>query len=416
MILLRLVPVILSLVCPVLAAAAPALPDPQILFTSGDAGVTRHRIPNIHVTHAGVVLAYVEARYGNAGDGAPADIVLRRSLDRGQTWGPVQTVVRHNARANLVFPLIAEDGGSGRLFLFYAERPAGLKDGTRNYYLTSDDAGATWSAPHDVTATLVAADRKLQTELTAGRAGPEFSGESAEIYGREIFVFGPGQPIQLSPRHRSHAGRLIVPVFAMKDRVANPRIKRGYGSMVLVSDDHGDSWRAGGVAPIGDGESSEVDVLELDDGKLMLNARQSPSTKSTRLPSRTVSLSSDGGDTWSRPKPDASGIPRYNETHSCLIRYTDPTSDPTRTSRVLFSFPSDKRTHGTILLSYDNHRTWAVHREIVSGAFGYSNMAVLPDQSVLLIYEGTAAQGISLIGFTLDWLTSGRDSIEHGRK
>jgi hypothetical protein len=38
---------------------------------------------------------------------------------------------------------------------------------------------------------------------------------------------------------------------------------------------------------------------------------------------------------------------------------------------------------------------------------------VLPDHSVLLIYEG-AKSGVHLTRFTLEWLTDGRDSISGG--
>jgi sialidase-1 len=385
----------------------------QVLFASGEAGATRYRIPNVHVTGRGTAIAYVEARFGGGGDGTPADLVLRRSADGGRTWGEKQRVVQHTAKANLVFPLLAEDRGSGRLFFFYAERAGGLRDATRNFYLTSTDEGRTWSAPIDVTAPLLASDRAMAEAIRTQRAAPQFAGEAAELYAREIFVFGPGRPIQLSARHPRHPERILVPVFAIKDRVATPRVRRGYGDAVLVSDDHGQSWHAGGIAPIGEGEASEVDIVELADGRLMLNARQSPSAKPTGLPSRMLSYSADGGDTWTRPRRDDSGIPSYNECHSCLLRLTEPATDPTKTARLLFSFPAANRTHGTILLSYDEHRSWPVRKEIIPGTFGYSNLAVLPDHSVLLIYEG-AKSGVHLTRFTLEWLTDGRDSISGG--
>ncbi len=219
----------------------------------------------------------------------------------------------------------------------------------------------------------------------------------------------------------------MVPLFYIKDRIIKPRAKRGYGDAVLVSDDHGKTWSVPGIVPLGDYGSSEASVVELADGRLLINARGAPPESSgMSVAGRTVTYSSNGGATWTRPKPDTSGIPNYIETSSGLLRLSHPAGDPTKTSRLLFSFPhslppegatrlSSSRANGTILLSYDEGRTWAEKKLLVPGSFGYSNMDVLPDGAVLILYENARGTVVNATRFTLDWLTDGRDSLARGR-
>ena len=66
---------------------------------------------------------------------------------------------------------------------------------------------------------------------------------------------------------------------------------------------------------------------------------------------------------------------------------------------------SQARANGTILLSFDEGRSWPVRKRIVPGSFGYSNMDLLPDESVLIVYENATGTVVKATRFTLDWLT-----------
>src|SRR4029453_16523688 len=115
--------------------------------------------------------------------------------------------------------------------------------------------------------------------------------------------------IQLSAQHPKFPRRLVVPVFLIKDRTITPRSLRAYGDAVLVSDDHGKTWQWPGVVPLGEHGSSEVNVAELDDGRLVLNARGAPDDRADSAAApRTVAYSNDGGATWTRPAIDP-GLP-----------------------------------------------------------------------------------------------------------
>jgi len=65
-------------------------------------------------------------------------------------------------------------------------------------------------------------------------------------------------------------------------------------------------------------------------------------------------------------------------------------------------------------LSYDEGETWPVKRTLEPEMAGYSDLAVLPDGTVLCLYEtGNAQPGGSpnrqlvLAHFNLEWLTGG---------
>jgi len=414
-----LVPILVT-VSSLAASMAPPSPPEIIPIWDNPAedGVLYYHIPQILVTQSGAIIACAEARHSH-GDGVKVDIVLRRSLDGGRTWSKSQVIERAQDRENYVLPVLIQERRTGRIFFHCSVRDDGLHDTTtENFYRTSDDDGVTWSGRTDITDTLVQADRALQEAIRAGRASAEFAGESADLYGRGLFFAGPGRPIQLSAQHPTHPHRLAIPMLVIKDRNYPQRNRRGYGNALLVSDDAGASWQVAGITPITDEiAASEPSLLELPDGRLLLNTRETPGRDFLAAPAgRTLSFSSDGGKTWSRPVLDTSGIPSYHETHSGLFRLSDPRTDPAGVSRVLFSYPAGpKRTRGTVMISYDDHATWRSPKLLIPSEFGYSNLDRLPDGTLLLIYEngsGTSSETpsrITLVRFSLEWLTDGQD-------
>ncbi len=377
-------------------------------------GVLYYHIPQILVTNSGTVLACAEARHSH-GDGVKVDIVLRRSGDSGRTWSKSSYLERATGRENYVLPVMLQERRTGRIFFHCALRDAGIEDRTtENFYRYSDDDGVSWSDRIDVTKVLLSAEQRLQAAIRENRTSPAFRGEAADLYGRRLFFFGPGRPIQLSSTHPSRPGRLAIPMLVIKDRNLPERNRRGYGNALLASDDRGETWHVAGITPIGDVAASEPSLVELSDGRLVLNTRETPGRDFLAAPAgRTISLSTDGGTTWTRPVLDTSGIPPYHETHAGMLRVTDAGRDGRGSSRLLFSFPAGpKRMNGTVMLSDDDHHSWRVQKLLVAGEFGYSNMDRLPDGTVLLIYEngsGTSSatpSAITVVRFSLDWLSA----------
>ena len=102
-------------------------------------------------------------------------------------------------------------------------------------------------------------------------------------------------------------------------------------------------------------------------------------------------------------------------------------------SRILFSNPDNlRRADGqegpgllrdrvnlSVKLSYDEGATWPVNKPLEPGVSAYSDLAVLPDGTILCLYERGAVRGnshqtafLSLARFDLGWLTDGKDSLK----
>src|SRR5437016_10153392 len=62
------------------------------VFRSGQEGCFTYRIPVIVRAHNGDLLAFAEGRKKSASDFGDIDIVLKRSSDKGRTWGPLELV------------------------------------------------------------------------------------------------------------------------------------------------------------------------------------------------------------------------------------------------------------------------------------------------------------------------------------
>ncbi|HKI69554.1 MAG TPA: sialidase family protein [Verrucomicrobiae bacterium] len=234
--------------------------DPQFVtvFERGKEGFPEYRIPSLLVTKHGVLLAFAEGRLARS-DHAQNKIVLKRSIDGGRSWRPLQVV--HDAVSNVLVNPCAVALDSGRVLLMYEFFPAGyhsrvistniqlLSPGLRGDKVGrtllqwSDDDGATWSAPHDVTA-----QTKHATKITSTTSGP-----------------GIGIQLQRGP----HKGRILIP-SSESWWVGRVRFNNIYACM---SDDGGRTWRRGQTAPNNVGLAAadlrpETFVITLANGEL----------------------------------------------------------------------------------------------------------------------------------------------------
>jgi sialidase-1 len=101
---------------------------------------------------------------------------------------------------------------------------------------------------------------------------------------------------------------------------------------------------------------------------------------------------------------------------------------------LLFSNPQTterahkKRVDVAIKLSEDGGRTWPVSRVLQSGPSAYSDLAVLPDGTMLCFYESGdpsfpkkygrpwAYSFLTVAHFNLEWLSSGHDTANPVRR
>jgi sialidase-1 len=219
----------------------------------------------------------------------------------------------------------------------------------------SDDDGATWSRPENISA-------------------------SVKRPGWTWYATGPGVGIQLRD------GRLVIPC----DHRTTASGKDSF-SHVVVSDDHGKTWRIGGVAAA---KTNECQVAERADGSLVLNMRSQHGKNR-----RAVAVSTDRGATWGETTFD-----------DALL---DPTCQGSliRADGDVFLFSnaaSTKRENLTVRLSRDDGRTWPAARVLYANSAAYSCLVALPGGRAGCLYEKDGYRTIAFARFGLDWLAAGR--------
>jgi sialidase-1 len=197
------------------------------------------------------------------------------------------------------------------------------------------------------------------------------------------------------PPVRAPASSLVIPCDHRRN---------GEYSHVIYSDDHGSSWQMGGAAGPG---CNECEVLERNDGSLLLNMRNYKPQRS----SRAIATSNDAGMTWSEPTPDPTLI--EPTCQASIRRFSWPGG--AEKSRILFSNPASQkeRENLTVRLSYDEAATWPESKVLHAGPSAYSCLAVHPDGTILCFYENgqkRAYEKLTVARISLDWLTDGRDS------
>jgi len=353
--------------------------DKQTLFEARTGGYHSYRIPGIVVTPGGTVQAYCESRQGRGGDWDPIDIRIRRSTDGGVTWYPARVVVDHRDYGATVnnFVMIPDLARRRLCALFCA-------DYARAYRMFSDDDGATFSEPEEIT--------------------PILDG-FRDAYDFKVVAVGPGHGIQLGN------GRLVAPIWVSPGTGAGGHRPNRDGT--IYSDDGGDTWHAGELVPDTRPCCNEATAVQLADGRVMLNVRHSD--LGTGLPPvetcyRAVSVSADGATGWSEPRMDFAlpdpicfgSICRYDATR---IVFSNCASHGTE----LAKWARDRRNL-TVRVSDDDALTWCASRSLEPGVAGYSDLAVLPDGTVLCLYEDgmidrmTDTARLTLARFDLAWV------------
>jgi sialidase-1 len=269
----------------------------------------------------------------------------------------------------------------------------------RCVYLKSEDDGATFSRPVEITA----AFEKLHS-----------------AYPWKVFAPGPGHGIQLKN------GRLLVPIWLSTGTGGHAH--RPSVTSTVYSDDGGKTWSCGGIAvpntPPEVNNPNETCAVQLADGRVLLNVR------SESNPNRRVVVTSpDGATDWSKP--------RFHDQllepvcMASMVRLSEKAGGDK--NRLLFSNPNNleraagkaapgqnrDRKNVAVKISYDEAESWPVSKTVEAGFSGYSDLAVAKDGTILLFYERGSTDGASIFKtglltvarFNLEWLTDKKDAL-----
>jgi sialidase-1 len=356
------------------------------------------------------LLAFVEKRHDGIGDIGNHDLVLRRSSDRGRTWAPEELIFDDGDRP-CTDSTICVDQERGRIFLFF------LQDKKRYAYFASDDSGRTWRGPV-VVHTSVTKPEWDQAGLPSDRGVSATDPESAKSsHARhwaanwvQRYGVGPGAGgVQLT--RGPHKGRLLLPARHLEPETGRRLVT---WSHVFFSDDHGDTWRLGpNVARYG----NECRLVELANGDVMLSMRNTTPADQPDNSRRLVALSHDGGDTW--PVVYRDDALASTPVHASLRVYDPPGASAADRGLVLFANPASPirqsehpygRYNLTVRWSRDHGQTWSAGRVVYPHPSAYSDLAVLDDGTVGLVYErGPRGSDhywdeIQFARFNLEWL------------
>ncbi|WP_159788978.1 exo-alpha-sialidase [Streptomyces sp. NHF165] len=326
------------------------------------------RIPAMAVTNDGTILAAADARVDGSSD-LPANIQvgLRRSTDNGATWSEPRIVAHAGSTdSGTGDSSLLVDRETGRVFLFYnhgrpgtgffEENPA--DGGQRLMYMTSDDDGATWSEPVDVTPQVRQPDWKNQFASS-------------------------GHGIQ------TDTGRLLQPVVH-RDTKGTTRTGN------LVSDDHGKTWRAGAAAGTDVNESKAV---QRSTGEIVQNMRHNSGG------ARYYATSPDGeGPFTAMTRAAALPDPGNNGDEISFLEPAAGTPGRTRTALFSNTATTSGRNELTLRLSEDDGASWPRQAVVKSGPAGYSTLAVLRDGTIGDLYEVGDTGGIHFARLSRDHL------------
>ena len=316
--------------------------DKVPVFISGTEGHKSYRIPAIVSLPNGEMIAFCEGRVNGSNDYGDINIVMKRSSDKGKTWGTLHTIVDYdNLQAGNPAPVVDLTGPTypkGRIFLFYNtgnnhESEVRKGNGLREvWYKTSTDNGDTWSDAVNIT---LQVHRPKQPQVNAAY---NFS-EDWRSYANT-----PGHAMQF--KYGKYKGRIYV---AANHSAGNPLPRYADGrAFGYYSDDHGKTFHLSDDISIQGG--NEATAAELSNGKLMINARNQVGN----IKARIIAISNNGGQKWDTTYFD-------NNLPDPVCEGTILTLGMKKNKSILaFCNAADtlQRNNLTLRISYDDGKTW----------------------------------------------------------
>ncbi len=335
------------------------------LRAAGDDGVVSYRIPGVITTNKGTIIGTYDVRHNSSADLQEyIDVAIHRSTDKGQTWEPMNVVMKYGeyagypkAQNGVGDPAILFDSKNNKTFLIAVwSHAAGIgrswqnsRDGfnidrTPQLVLSeSDDDGITWSEPRNITSQVKDSTWNFMLQ-------------------------GPGRGITMSD------GTLVFPAqYIDGDRMPY--------SCLIYSKDGGKSWKRHNAPR---SNTTEAQVVELEPGTLMLNMRDN------RGGSRAVAITKDLGKTWAKHPSSRSAL-REPVCMASIIK-VKANENITGKEMLVFSNPNttDGRYNMTIKVSFDGGNTWNESDQLLidsDWSAGYSCLTLIDKETIGILYE-----------------------------
>ncbi len=399
--------------------------DPNIntttLYKLGDYGSKFFRIPALICTSNGVILAAADRRYDNPADlgkgKTKTDVLVRRSEDLGATWSEPITIgnvatdstIKHSDSYGDAFFINCHNGDVLCGVITEPGTQASTPRGRTIIYRSRDD-GKTWTKEIEITPDKIPnADR-----------GWGASGQGATL------------------RHGDNAGKNRLAFAFFQFMVSG---QGSQGIRLMISEDDGKTFTPAQNLPEKHSQLDETKAIELSDGSIMLNHRQS-----TSVGKRKWSITKDNGINWTVQGID----PEVNDpgNNADFSRY-EFNGKHIKTDKYILMINANTVANGKWFFTRKNHYVrltknefnngqgastgkYAYAKQLVNGGenlySGYPTITVLPDGTIATLTEETrettrdpAQTGdaggddynIVFRRFNLYWLSDGKEYVDY---
>jgi sialidase-1 len=349
-----------------------------IVFEGGKEGHAIYRIPAIISLPNGELMAFAEGRVHGTDDFGDINLVMKRSMDQGQTWSSLKMLVDYDSlQAGNPAPVVDLHDPKypqGVIYLFFNtgdnhEYEVRMNQGVREVWMIkSFDLGNTWEEPVNI------------TSQTHRPNYPQFNPNYKFKEDWRHYANTPGHAFQF--QEGKFKGRIFV---AANHSVGPPKDNfEEYQAHGFFTDDHGKTFQLS--ESISFPGSNESIAAELSDNRMIMSIRNQRGD----IRNRILAYSSDGGATWdtayfeeSLPDPvcQASILPISMKDGKTVLAHSNASDQ-------------NHRNNLTIKISYDEGKTWT--KSILvdrtedpkkSSWTAYSDLVNLDQNKVGILYE-----------------------------
>ena len=430
------------------------------LFYPGFMDAPNYRMPSLLQTRKGTLLAVADQRlHGPHEHPNKINIVMRRSTDYGNSFGPGISVVQMPENARVMDSSMLEDQETGRIFLLTGQF-------SENSTLFSVSPGSGYESINGKLYRLLLDDNGIKYyadengEVTChGKVTPYTVGQNYELFFKGkpagyiysercplrvyptsylVYVYsdddglswsaphplnpfvkdewitfmgcGPGRGIQLA--YGPHKGRLLFPVYFV-----NPHGVQC--SALIYSDDHGQSWKRSKSCNdhrLLNGElhhsrtltdkrldTNEAQAVELRDGTVLLFAK-SPFSDSGCI---AIAVSKDGGESF---ESILYHDPALRSTDSLSVVRAELSIDGCDALIYAGGESKSGSCNGTVkigLVREDKPQIeWKYSRLVKPGTFGHCSLTMISPDMLGLFYESSGGLDLSFMRMDISFLKS----------
>ena len=335
------------------------------LWTGSQSLAKYYRIPTIMRTDDGGIVALADDRYDNTQDlgrvasGAAGkhkiDVVMRKSMDDGVTWGEPQVVAAGDgtsaAGCGYGDPAIVRTL-SGKLICLMAAGATGFSAGLLHMgYSESVDNGTTWTPVKDIYSAIKKSGFAITSAFTSSGKGVCFD-----------------------------SGRVAFAMNGVVDGTCN--------EYILYSDDEGATWTLASKVACASADESKLEIM--NDNSLLLSVRQGGwNSQANRAFAYTLADASTGTSGIRRWSAKYTWKDLYANGCNADIMYYSRSTEGQRdlllhtVVKTFSNFRKDLRLY----MSVDEGKTWQEALQLQPGYAAYSSMQRLANGDLAIIFE-----------------------------